>query len=121
MWRADAATFACGSGTSFGRDVVPDVCSSSAMSPSCAAPVVRGGADGGPVDGEGASRFSRVETQPQDRDAELLSDGDGRTGFVLADDDSLGADVAQIEFQFLRPIGRVERRGGGAGRNRDEG
>ena len=34
---ADAAMFLCASGTIFGRDVVPDVCSTSAMSSGVAA------------------------------------------------------------------------------------
>jgi hypothetical protein len=38
MFRADAARFACDSGTIFGRAVVPEVCSTSAISPAVAGP-----------------------------------------------------------------------------------
>ena len=40
---------------------------------------------------------------------------------VGADQDRLGADIGEVELQLLGPIGRVERRGGGAGGDRDEG
>ena len=45
---ADAARLAWLSGTSFGRDVVPEVWSSRAMSPSSAGPVVAAGPTAGP-------------------------------------------------------------------------
>ena len=38
MLRAEAQTLACVSGTIFGREVVPEVCSTSAISPACAGP-----------------------------------------------------------------------------------
>ena len=38
MWRAEAATFCCERGTIFGRDVVPEVCSTRAVSSAAAPP-----------------------------------------------------------------------------------
>ena len=44
MLRADAQTLRCASGTIFGRDVVPDVCSTSAMSSGVTSGLVPDGA-----------------------------------------------------------------------------
>ena len=107
---ADAQTLRCASGTIFGRDVVPDVWSTSAMSSAVAGAPVPNAAPSGnssvnvpaPWSGCGTSRAigtpSFVATST---DGGLL---------VFRDDEQLGAQVGEIELELVRAITGVERR-----------
>jgi hypothetical protein len=55
MWRAEAVTLRWESGTSFGREVVPEVCSSSATSSAVAKPPAAGPPAGAPTPSSGCS------------------------------------------------------------------
>jgi hypothetical protein len=64
MLRADAQMFCCASGTIFGREVVPEVCSTRAMSSGAAAP----GCARGP-------RFQRYRKRKRETARDLLGRG----------------------------------------------
>ena len=93
-----------------GRDVVPEVCSNSAMSPASANPGAAGGPIASPSIAEAAGRRVVQRDQPEHADAEALGHRHRRSGLVLGDEDRLGADVGQVEIEFLGPVGRIERR-----------
>ncbi len=52
-----------------------------------------------------------MRDEPRDRNAELLRDADGRRVLAGSDDQQLGAEVGEIELEFVGTIGRIERRG----------
>ena len=59
--------------------------------------------------------------QFQHRHAKLCRNIARFGGHTLLHDQRLGLQIGQIEVEFIRAIGGVERRGGGARANRDEG
>ena len=108
--RAEAATLAWESGTSFGREVVPEVWRRSATSSGSARPDVDR-SERRSVEGECRRPRSVVGIEPEDRDAEPLGDRDRGSGLVACDQDRLGADVGEIEVELLGAVGGIERRG----------
>ena len=59
--------------------------------------------------------------EPDHPDAEPLGDGNRRAGFVLGDEDRLGADVGEVEIELVRAVGGIERRRRGGCRDRQKG
>ncbi len=62
-----------------------------------------------------------LRLQPQDRNAEIACDLLRRGVAVAIHDHRFGAEVGQVEGEFLGAIARIERRRGGARADRDEG
>ena len=113
MLPADATEFLCASGTIFGRDVVPDVCSTSAMSSGVAARTRHGRRRTGcrvELESETSRAALGVRDESRDRDAEFLGHRIDRRFFALGDDEQLRAEVGEIELEFIGAIRRVERR-----------
>ena len=94
------------SGTSFGRDVVPDVCSSSAMSSASASRRGAGAPIASPSSLNVPAGSVAQRDEPEHADAEPLGDGNRRAGFVLGDEDRLGADVGEVEIELVGAVGR---------------
>ena len=121
MFFAEAAMFAPESGTIFGRDVVPEVWSTSAMSPGSAGPGCDALPMASPARRNCSSRRRTIAFEPQHRNAELCRDRFRGCAPVCANHERLGAKVGQVELELFGAIGRVERRGRRARRDRDEG
>ena len=108
--RAEAMTLAWRKGTIFGRDVVPDVCSSSARSASAAAPGLaaawhpsrKAGAKlPAPAARKGSSSINRDSTVPRHLPDRMI--------FAGFDDDGIDLEIGQVEVQLIGAIGRIER------------
>jgi len=113
--RAEAHTLRCASGTIFGREVVPEVCRTSAMSSADAGPGAwrqRRSLSFGKNEREAARAVFARGGNPRDRNAELARDIDGGGCFVLLDDQQLGVQVHQVELEFVGPVSRVQGCGG---------
>ena len=67
-------------------------------------------------DAEGAGRRVVVRLDAEDRDAEPLGHRFRRRIAVRVDQQRLGPEVGEIELEFFRPVGGIERRGRGAAR-----
>ena len=121
MLRAEAARLRLLSGTIFGRAVVPEVCSTSAMSSGSAGPgrAGRRRRERGGVEAEQAGGGLRMD-QAEDGNAEPGGD-DARRALVAVGQDQGGRlQVGEVELELLGLVGRVERRGGAAGGDGDE-
>ena len=121
MLRAEAQTFDCFSGTIFGREVVPDVCSTSAMSSACAGPPVAAALPlpakaslkrPAPCSGIG---FNRATATPSFSATAIAGDSG-----PLGDDEKLRLEIGHVELELVGLVGRVQRRRGRAGGDRDE-
>jgi len=64
---------------------------------------------------EGASASFWIRRERQHDDPELFRRSDHGRGASLFDDERLSTQIAHIEFEFIGPIGGVERRRGRAG------
>ena len=122
MFFAEAAMFAPDSGTIFGREVVPEVWRTSAMSSGSRQSRCASGRSNG-IAGEAESTGGRAGTclQTKNRKAKLLRNSLSRLVPPGVDHQGAGAKVGQVELEFLRPVDRVEGRGGGAGGDRHKG
>ena len=115
---AEASTFRWDSGTSFGREVVPEVCSSSATSsgpekagsPLPAAVFRRN--DPAAV-ASGRSSMMETPSAPAAWRAGLLH--------TCLHHQGLGLQIPEIEVEFIGPVGGVQRRRGRAGADGQEG
>ena len=102
-----AASFRCVSGTSFGRAVVPDVCSSKATASGSSRPS-KGVSVGTPSipkvpAGAAASIVSSSTRMPSFRATFA-----GRRVERRVDHDRVGAEVLEVEGELLRPVGGIE-------------
>jgi len=112
--RAEAQTLRWESGTIFGRDVVPEVCSTSAVSSAATAPVFSARRVADPV--HDFADFADAGLEYAVRRGIGAHDGREVVAVLLC----LGLQVGQIEFEFVGPIGGIQGRGGGAGGNTQE-
>ena len=112
MCSAEAHRLRCDSGTILGREVVPEVCSTSAMSSGSAMPPRAAAVPRASVGHErkAAGTGVRARHQFDDPHAQPLRDLDGRTAAATRDDQRLGLQVAQVELELLGAVGRIERR-----------
>ncbi len=119
MFCAEAARLRWRSGTILGREVVPEVCSTSATSsgPGCAGPASANGTESVKLPAGPLSSASQLDQ----RNLALRRDGTrGRVRAAL-DDQRLGVEIAEIEIELVGAIGGVERRGRRPACHRDEG
>ena len=123
MFFAEAAMFAPDSGTIFGREVVPEVWRTSAMSPAAAGPGAPRVAPIGVAGRGGKHRRARRSLSPDEEPERQASPPplppprSRRRRRTRA----RAPKVGQVELEFLRAVGRVERRGRGAGGDRHKG
>ena len=105
------------SGTIFGRAVVPDVCSTSAISaarPTCPGLAALAGVSADTSSVKLPAGPSSVGHQLDDRHADLLGHGAHRAVHALLHDHGLGLQVVEIELELVGAIGGIERRRAGA-------
>ena len=112
MFQPEAQRLRWLSGTILGRDVVPEVCSTSATSSAPASPCAAGAGTRLPAQREAACAALRLRRQRNDLDAELFGDLDGRRRAVLFDDQELRAEVGEVKLELIGLIIRVQWRAG---------
>ena len=104
MLRAEAARLRWRSGTIFGRDVVPEVCSTRATSSGSAA--ARGIRERNRKR-IAAGRTAFVRRQLDQRDLALRGHGARRQVGTALDDQRLGIEVAEIEIELVGAVAGV--------------
>ena len=114
------------SGTIFGRDVVPEVCRTSAMSSACGP--AAGSAPAPPIRRVGARSVNAPA--PLLRRRQQVDDGDAAASrrrrwrarsAPCSTIRAFALEVGQVELELVGAVGRVERRGGRAAGDGDEG
>ena len=105
IFQADAQRFRWPSGTILGREVVPDVCSTSAMSspPGCSC---RAGCPLSPVRAEIRPRRDPARAQADDPDAQLFRNLDGRRCAPRLHDEQLCAEDRKGKTRIPPPCRR---------------
>ncbi len=105
MCRAEAAMLDCSSGTTLGRDVVPEVCRISATSSGPGVARRLGCACGRGHQPELAGRQIGLRLETQDGDAERLRRRNGRTVGARRHDQRPGLQVFEVEGELFLAIG----------------
>ena len=108
MWRAEAARLRCSSGTILGREVVPEVCSTSATSSACGGLARSTAAGAVPASGRSSNQPAGAvggRVQAQDRAPVPPRHRDRRPLVAVGHDQRLGPQVGQVEVELLLAIG----------------